>query len=822
MTSPTPPVPFKDQCSIIHNNTLYVYSPNALQTLSLQAGARWEQATNGVSVVGARCVYGGVDGNNNQSALYIVGGVANDSNSNYPGLQRYSILDKSWTTITPLVQVTQNRQFHGAAYINASSGIIIYGGSQQGPATLSSETFFLELYPPYRVQAYSSPAPPVTNPFMMPWSDDRALMVGGSTSNRNVFTFGAADGWQDLGLTLPNALPNSSIAHASLLTLDDGSKIMQTFNLSQHPVSVSSNVLLNPGGALAAYGEVVGVSTTTTTSGAPAATSPAKTRRSLSLDAFPIYDGANRPNTTRTGSSIAQSEDGLLAFVGGDADSTVSFFNQRQDAWVLAEKILGDQTTSTVSTATATPTQSSASASHHGSSRHSHRSALLGGVLGAIFGLSVIVLILSCLWFARKRQGQGRQKQSRKIYAAGSKGSNDFETEEGLQSLSANGQPMAGSPVPSVVINQAHMSAVFVHHPPDLIRPESNASTRGGKAEAHKATAGHRLFHRDKGPLTISKPMNPDLGDYGLCHSPNIDLGRATPAAPLNSTALFSAVAASNMPTRNKSHRRTDEAWAKYFNTDTVNPSLGETQPSREEAHSVPAALTLRSGRAEASRRAPSGPGLRDSTGRPLEINSVMANSPVLESSPFRARTRTLSGQISRVDSIGTEYEDEAFDEAVSSGIPSMASQKRWTRLDYGSSQTAERAPMAAKSLTTLSSDNTSESELSRIPNFPMPGSAVWAMRQSSGQEAISGLQSAGTTLASDRWRSGEQEAISMLQPVGTTYASDQRRSNQPWQPRQVSLYSSDGSVELDDTRHRLPDDLSWLNLGPHETWRKN
>ncbi|RMZ88556.1 hypothetical protein DV736_g4211, partial [Chaetothyriales sp. CBS 134916] len=801
MTTPTPPFPFKDQCSIIHNNTLYVYSPNAFQTLSLQAGARWKQETNGVSVVGAQCVYGGVDGLNNQSALYVVGGVANESNSNYPGLQRYSILDNSWTTITPLVQVTQNRQFHGAAYINASSGIIIYGGSQQGMTGLSSETFFIQLYPPYRVQAYSSNAPPVKNPFMMPWSDERALMVGGSASNLDVFTFGAADGWQSLGLTLPNALPNFSLAQAALLTLDDGSKILQTFNLSQHPVSVSSNVLLNPGGAPAAYGEVEGVSTTTTTSGVPAATSPAKSRRSITLNTFPIYDGANGPNTTRTDFSIAQSEDGLLAFVGGDPDSTVSFFNQKQDAWVLPEKILGDPATLPTSAATATPTQSSASASNNGS-RHSHRSAILGGVLGGIFGvLAIVLIILLCL--ARKRKREREQKQSRKLYAD-SKASDDLETEEGMQSLSANGQPMGRSPVPSAVINQAHTSAMFVHNPSDLIRPESNASARGGKPEAHKATAAQRLFQRDKGPPTISKPMNPDLGDYGLRHSPNIDLGRATPAAPLNSTALFSAVAASNMPTRNKSHRRTDEAWAKYFNSDTLNPSLSETQPS-PAAPSVPAATTLPSGRGEAAKAAPSRPALRDSNGRPLEINSVTANSPILENSPSRARTRTLSGRISKADSIGTEYEDEVFEDTLSSGTPSIIPQQRWTPLDDGWPHPAERAPIAAKtteapSSFTASSDKTSESKLSGIPNFPMPGSTVRSVRRSTGQEATS---------------------TSNLQSTGTTYASNRRRSNQTWQPRDLSAYSSTGSAQLDDARHRLPDDLSWLNLGAQDTPRR-
>ncbi|RMZ79182.1 hypothetical protein DV738_g3443, partial [Chaetothyriales sp. CBS 135597] len=788
MTTPTPPVAFEDQCSIIHNNTLYVYSPNAFQTLSLEEGAQWKQETNGVSVVGAQCVYGGVDGLNNQSALYVVGGVANQSNSNYPGLQRYSLQEKSWTTISPLVQVTQNRQFHGAAYLNASSGIIIYGGSQEGDPGLSSETFFIELYPPYRVQAYSSLAPPVKNPFLMPWSNDRALMVGGSQTNLNVFTFGPLDGWQNVGVTLPNSLPNSTLAQAALLSLDDGSKILQTFNLSQQPISVSSNVLLTAGGAPAANGQVVGVATTTTTSGAAAAaTSTGNTRRALSLSAFPIYDGTNRPNTTRTGSSIAQSEDGLVAFVGGDKANSVSFFNQSQNAWVLPDKILGDQTTSSTNTASATATATPSSTSDtNNSGKHSDRAAILGGVLGGVFGLLAIVLIIGFyLWLARIRKRVREQKQSKESYG-GRTEHDEFESEDGLKSLSANGQPMGRSPVPSAVINhQAHTSEMFVQNPADLIRPDSKESSGSGKADGNKGPGAHRLFHREKAVPTISKPMNPDLGDYTLRQSPNIDLGRATPAEPLNSTALISAVAASNIPTRSKSHRRTDEAWAKYFSTDAVKSTFDDRQTSPERLSGPGAALTQGTRGSETASRVPSWPALRDSTGRALEMNSVTANSP------SRSRKRTVSGRLSKADTIDTEYEDDVVDDGLSSGTPSMTRQQRWTPLNHGWSQPTERAPVAAKSFST---ENTSDTKSSGIPNFPMPGSTARTGRRSGGEEAISNLGS-----------------------NGTTHPSNPRRSNPP---REGSLYPPSATAQHDDPRYRLPDDLSWLNLGAQDTPR--
>ena len=112
MSAPKPPVTFKNQCSIIHDGVIYVYSPDAFQTLELKEGAKWEEETNGVSVTGAVCVKGGVDGDNSKAALYVVGGATNASTTNYTGLQRYSIEDKSWQTVVPVVNVTQNRNYY--------------------------------------------------------------------------------------------------------------------------------------------------------------------------------------------------------------------------------------------------------------------------------------------------------------------------------------------------------------------------------------------------------------------------------------------------------------------------------------------------------------------------------------------------------------------------------------------------------------------------------------------------------------------------------------------------------------------------------------
>ena len=188
----------KNHCSIIHDNILYVYSPDAFQTLSLSQNATWSQQENGVSVTGALCVKGGVDGDSANPALYVVGGTTNGSITGYSGLQRYSIIQKKWQTITPISSVTANRINHGATYLNASSAILVYGGSQNGDTGFSTETFLMLMYPPYRIQAYSSIAPPVKQPFLLPFSEDKALMVGGGNGNQRVFTFHPDPGWYAL------------------------------------------------------------------------------------------------------------------------------------------------------------------------------------------------------------------------------------------------------------------------------------------------------------------------------------------------------------------------------------------------------------------------------------------------------------------------------------------------------------------------------------------------------------------------------------------------------------------------------------------------
>ncbi|KEF55983.1 uncharacterized protein A1O9_07563 [Exophiala aquamarina CBS 119918] len=748
MSSSQLPVTFKNQCSIVHNGVVYVYSPDAFQTLELKEGAKWKEEPNGVSVTGAVCVKGGVDGDNSRPALYVVGGIANDASADYSGLQRFSIDDKSWKTIALTAPVTQHRHNHGAAYMTASSSIVVYSGAQDSYDGASSETFLLQTYPPYDVLAYSSQAPPTIKPFMLPWNDDRALLVGGGDTNTNAFLFDPTGGWQDLGLVLPSALPDPAIAQSALFTLDDNSKILQTFQLGSSPPTVMTNVLLNPGGQPASFNETVGDAEQPAVPSETPGTS-GKIKRATFLNNYPVYNGTLAPSATRTGFSLAQGEGGLIAFVGGNDDNPISFFNQSENAWVSNAKLLGTQEplttpsssrTSTIPTPTASSVPTTTPTAASSSSSKSRGLTVLGAVLGGICGLAAILIIL-LLWLRsvrRKRAHAERQSE----YPDDKRRSGDYSFEErGLQPLSKAGQPMGRSPVPSAVISDADSTAMFGSKPDPkyLIRRVSSDRNQPGFRGSGIAF-GQALFKRDKSAqLSISKPMNPILGDFK--ERPSIDLGAATPAAAVPAAAT--RLAAATAPARKPSQRKTDEGWGKYFQKE---PPTGNRTTFLSRSSASKSGFWPGTGVPEPQLRPPKII-LRDSIGNPLEAHSVAAGSPSFEYGPPSAQSRGLQAaqgipaRISSASSVTTnstddDYEDDHVDGAFSSGVPASVNNVSWTPVGNTWSGPAERplrppssyvaALGQARPLNTASSNdtnNTSDTKTSSIPSFPMPNS---------------------------------------------------------------------------------------------------
>ena len=787
MPAPTPPVPLKDHCSVIHGNVLYVYSPDAFQTLTLEEGGKWDEQKNGVSVTGAACVKGGVDGDNSKTALYVVGGIANSPTTNYSGLQRYSFQDQSWKTIEPVVAVTKHRQNHGVAYINASSTLIVYGGSQDGYTGATSQTFSMDTYPPYRVQAYSSLAPPTVKPYMLSWSEDQALMVGGSDTNQNIFTFSPTSGWQELGLALPYPLPEQPAAQAAVLTLDDGSRILQTFKLDQTPISITTNVLLNPGGALGTFNETVGQPTTP----------PARMRRQTSLSTFPSYDPSSSPETARTGFSIAQGDDGLLAFIGGDSDSSIAFFNQTGNGWVQATALLGDQPQTTTSTrpsptATSIPTSSPTTEAASGGNGTKRSLVVLGGVLGGVCGVAAILIILLLVLRNIRRKQRKQYEKARDSTTPDVKGWTDVNFEEGgMKPLARQGQAMGRSPVvstvgPPVETGRSTMLAPGPSEKHLIRRFSADAMPKSEPAFENRPGFTQNRMRREKSPLTISRPMNPDLGHYNV--RPSIDLGRATPASPINATALAAAIPG---PQRNRSQRKTDEAWGKYFAGEGVNPMSKYSGHSRNKSKDSQGGFWPGAGVTERSARPPK-LAFRNTDGKALEQRTVAAASPSLERGPSGQKARYLqgvTGRISSGDSISgdSDYEDLVLEGAFSSGIPDSV-HDNWSPMESSSSgQRATRtsqslAPPTTSSMKTTS--DTSGTNSSGIPSFPMPTPTIRSQRQSGGNSTVA---------------SGENVQ------VPTHFQTITRR------PREPSDYFGHGSSQDGMATNN---DVSWVNLG--------
>lgn len=326
MPLPKPRVALRDHCSVIHNHTLYTYQSDAFQSLSLAPGGQWSQLPMGVSTNGSVCVQGSPNG---QDSLWIVGGITNSSVVGFSGLQRYNFQDRRWETINPGDTVTQNRQGHGAVYLKDSSTVLIYGGSQEGTAGLSAQSFSISMLPPYAVIAHSTIAPPLLKPLMMPWNASHALMLGGDPANRNGFTFGPDQGWRILDTQLDEGLPDSSKAQTVLMDSGDGSRVLEIFDMSIPPNQLSTRVLQGPTGQNASTSASASVLPSST----PTRQASRKRKRETESDTRPAYDSTRAPQTVRNGFSLTRDQNGLVVVSGGvspNSPELLSFSTRRE------------------------------------------------------------------------------------------------------------------------------------------------------------------------------------------------------------------------------------------------------------------------------------------------------------------------------------------------------------------------------------------------------------------------------------------------------------------------------------------------------------
>ncbi|KAH8883928.1 hypothetical protein GQ53DRAFT_406009 [Thozetella sp. PMI_491] len=536
MPLPQPPVALDNVCSVIFNNTLYTYSTAAFQALPLSAGGNWTQLPQGEKVTGGVCV-GSTPANAQQAGFYVVGGKG--ETADYKGLQKFTYATGKWESITPTSVVTQDRLWHGATYLNASDSILMYAGAQDGSQNPSTQTFTISASAPFEVTAFESIAPPAINPILMPWSNDQAVFIGGSTTNTQVMVFSPVSSWVDSGASLAVPLPKDiSAVKAALVKGDDGCKNLYTFDMTVAPNKVERVQLVDGNG--------------TPVRNAVAITKreQAKEKRvdvqTLTADSWPGYNSTLAPTATRSNYAVAEDSDGVVVIAGGNTQDVLCIFDGRQNGWenatarfaeqkVFAADFSSSSSATTLETATSTPAASttvpattSASATTtpaalgNGSQSSTSSSpiegtstqAILGAVLGSIAGVGLILALLYfCVMRKKKRQAHMEAGHARRASGVSSNekdaigfASDSFPHSPGLSTFRGHQQQDSQGSFSSMAILMGRANGNKGQNGPGgVARNPSNNSRRD---------SGDSTFRAFKS--TISKPMIQPTQEIGL------------------------------------------------------------------------------------------------------------------------------------------------------------------------------------------------------------------------------------------------------------------------------------------------------------------
>lgn len=672
MVVPNPPWKLEGHCSVIHDNILYTYSENGFASLPLRWNATWIELDSGVPVSGAACVTGAMSPNNGQQALYVVGGTGSDDE--YTGLQRYSFDDEKWETITPTSKDMANRTNHGAVFLPASASIFVYAGNRDGSTTATSDTFVINTGSPNNVSSYSgADASPASAPVLLPWADDRAALIGGTTASKKVhlFKFNGTGEWSDSGASIPQALPEG--ARCGIINGDDGSKILESFEMTSSPNKVQSYALVNSDGKPADPAKVVGAASSSLRK---------KRRRRANLSDYPAYDGQHAASKTWSQYSLAQDVNGkMVAISGGSGRDSLALFNQTSNGWVNATKLFyGDKTMQQIlhspspsntnsPTSSSTPSSSSlppAAAGSGGSSNSNKVGTIVGATLGSVAGVLLILIALLLLLRRKKNQRNG-----------GHGGPNSSDDKDRL-SIQDQGEPLTRSAYP-MAKSRAPTSSM------DSLAIFEGKLSNEKKTQA--APAVHPVYGR-KGPPANANAKPSPLST--VQSSRELLSGGYTPDADKAFEAGITSDEA-NCP----GDRRTNEGWSKYFQDN--NATNFANVPPQKQQQQPPADANL----ANSERRGSAWP-MTDLTplnfgflDEPKPLGRVVTGSPTTEHSPSAADGRALvipegqSARISSGDSVSlvsddneTEYGDD--------------DRNRWTDVQHYEDNGYSRRPISS------------------------------------------------------------------------------------------------------------------------------
>lgn len=634
-------------------------------SLPLRLRGNWTTLDRGEPVRDARCLLGGKAGDPSKSALYVVGG-SSDS-ADYSGLQMYSFADAKWETIKLPTMDLHNRVNHGAAYLKGSSSIVVYAGSTDGSTVAATGTFTISLaQQPYTVDSWQAQgAPAALNPALFTWDDNTIVLLGGGPTSDQAYLFSIGDGWRTSGVTLEGGLPSGS--GLAMVNGEDGSKVLEIFNMGTVPNKVEFVPLVQPNGELAQPGQQIKFKPKTNLKSSP------KLRKRLSgLSNFPEYDGSLAPNITRNSFSVAQSDDGLVVISGGSTKEPVAIFNQTDNSWVNTTQLfLGDTTvrkpakTTTSTSATVTPTEipspttsSTASASASASiipgtgftsSPNTSTGLIIGATLGSLAGFGALLAILLVVLRVVHKE---RERQS----SAGTRGTLGYDRsrsgfqDQGFEPLAKSAAPMAMGPVTSV----------------------DSLDILSGKV-AGGATANSQAV-LDSNNRVLSRPLIPQQR-YG--QPPTIITSQADVSGGETDTRQQSSLAG-----QSGGNRTTDEGWSKYFQDGVA----GDRRSGKESARTSQASDLSDDSRIDHDVSS-EWPQVRTAPG--LAVDRVTTGNSSTERLPVAVHGTPLpqgqTAQISHTESTSfvSEYDSSERRETYASVVPSSVceSPETWQRL---------------------------------------------------------------------------------------------------------------------------------------------
>ncbi|KAJ5135856.1 uncharacterized protein N7515_005134 [Penicillium bovifimosum] len=624
MKGPEPLHKIEGDCSTIHNNTLYVYSPDGFASIPLEKNGTWKPLPSPEHrVIGPACVQGGIDGIENEDdnkAFYVVGGAGPAGNS---GLQRFSFKEKEWKTVPMTAPDMKDRTGHGVGYLPSTSQILVYAGATDGSKQISQSTLVI----PTKTQPFdvwSKPdqgAPASYEPIIMPWSDSQVALIRGSETNTAIFIYEDEKGWTVSEATLPNGIPSSS--HCALATDSHGNKVLEVFDMVAVPNSVTGYLLSSKGKPQS-----------------PASVIAPSQKRGITDS----YNGTFAPTKSWSDYTLAQGSNGMVVLASGKSNDSLAIYNQTSNGWLNSTELFygKDQntlkpsttsftsstptpTSSTSTSTSTTPTSTSTSAGIGGAGLSNHGKMILGATLGSVLGFGLILLIILFLLRREKKKRQPNESSG----GGNSKDRLSFQ-DQGIEPLTEGAYPMARSPVP------------VAHERADSLAIVTGNYSSGEKSLKPPGGMGYGLSKERGSPLSTI----PSSGVMGASSVYTDDTDRA-----------------GNNPDHGHQpgNRTTDEGWGKYFENEVPT----NVQSDRSTVSSAYTKSDYRGSGWPMTSLTPLNFGFLD---QPKPLGRVFSGSPTTEHNTHEMGSQSLvipesqSARISSVDSISLASEDERDD----------------------------------------------------------------------------------------------------------------------------------------------------------------